>query len=606
MDLNERRRIEQAREAERVKRYRRRRARRNRIRALLILVCVVSVSLPLALWISSDADPSVSLADPVITVPPTSEVTPEAVPDESPAELPEEVPEETPAPTPVPPWELFHPHSLPETDPSINLGFQWASQIEGDLGSPFFGMPADYTHLGVTTFRGNNFRNSAAWGAANVAEERLALRYEIGTGQARRTASGGSGQELWTGVGWPGQPAIVQWDMEIQQMMNLHPGMREREGLVEVIQAAMDGFIYFFDLETGEPTRDRISLNGEPMKGGVVIDPRGYPILYVGQGDLMHGGRFGYYIFSLIDGSELFFLDGRDAFAPRGWAAFDSNPLIDAASDRMILCGENGLVYNILLNTEFDRAAGTIGVNPVVSRYRFTTDPHRRTYGIENSPAAFGHYLFFADNSGLIQCVDMRTFEPVWVFDAGDDTDASLVLDWEAEYERLVIYTGISVDIQGPGGLAIIRKLDGANGDVLWEWSIPCRHVPAVNGGVMATPILGEGDISDLVIFNVAKTLGIGSDGLLVAFDRMTGDVVWETGLPHYAWSSPVAVYREDGTSYILLADSMGVMRLFRGIDGEALDRLELHSNVEASPAVFGNTIVVATRGQRILGIEIL
>jgi len=505
------------------------------------------------------------------------------------------------------PWERFHPHSLPETDPRTSLGFQWDTDIVGGLGEVHFGMPEDYTNVaGITTFRGNNFRNSAAWGTANITEERLVIRYELGTGQARRTAPGGSGQEVWTGVGWPGQPVIVQWDMEVQQMMNLHPNMREREGLIEVIQAAMDGFIYFFDLETGQPTRDRISLNGEVMKGGVVIDPRGYPILYVGQGDLMTGGRFGYYIFSLIDGSELYFLDGSDSFAPRDWPAFDSNPLIDGASDRMILCGENGVVYNVLLNTVFDRSAGTISINPVISRYRFVTDPHRELYGIENSPAAFGHYLFFADNSGLIQCVDLRTFEPIWVFDAGDDTDATLVLDWEEEHERLVIYTGTSVDLQGPGGYATVRKLDAANGAVLWEHAYLCQHNPNVNGGVMGTPVLGKEDISDLVIFSIAKPIGVGGNNLLIAFDRETGDVVWELVMRYYAWSSPVAVYTPDGRSYLILADQQGRMHLIRGISGEIVYTLQLYGTIEASPAVFGNMIVIGTRWQRIFGIEIL
>jgi len=506
------------------------------------------------------------------------------------------------------PWERFHPHSLPETDPHTNLGFQWNTDIVGELGNIHFGLPEDYTRLaGVTTFRGNNFRTSAAWGTVDIAEERLVVRYELGIGQTRRTADeGGSGQELWTGVGWPGQPVIVQWSTEVRQMMNLHPDMREREGLIEVIQAAMDGYIHFFDLETGQPTRNRISLNGEPMKGGAVIDPRGYPLLYVGQGDLMTGGRFGFYIFSLIDGSELFFLDGADPFAPRDWPAFDSNPLIDTANDRMILCGENGVVYNVLLNTVFDRSAGTISIDPLISRYRFVTNPHRGLYGIENSPAAFGHYLFFADNSGLIQCVDLHTFEPIWVFDSGDDTDATLVLDWEEEQERLVIYTGTSVDLQGPGGYAFIRKLDAANGAVLWEHAYLCQHNPNVNGGVMGTPVLGKGDISDLVIFSIAKPIGVGGNNLLIAFDRESGEIVWELVTRYYAWSSPVAVYTPDGRSYIVLADQQGRMHLIRGISGEIVYTLQLYGTVEASPAVFGNMIVLGTRWQRVFGIEIL
>ena len=569
-----------------MRRRRKLRARRRMIRrAIFLLICLIPIALALLLFrffSSRSADDPVDSAYPAYT-----ETEPEV--------------------TRTPPWERFHPHSLPETDPRTNLGFRWDTNIVGGLGDIHFGMPEDYARLpGITTFRGNNFRNSAAWGTANITEERLVQRYEIGIGQARRTAPGGSGQEVWTGVGWPGQPVIVQWDMEVQQMMNIHPSMREREGLIEVIQAAMDGFIYFFDLETGQPTRDRISLNGEVMKGGVVVDPRGYPILYVGQGDLMTGGRFGYYIFSLIDGSELYFLDGSDSFAPRDWPAFDSNPLIDAASDRMILCGENGVVYNVLLNTEFDRTAGTISIDPVISRYRFITDPHREIYGIENSPAAFSHYLFFADNSGLIQCVDMRTMEPVWVFDAGDDTDATLVLDWEEEHQRLVIYTGTSVDLQGPGGYATIRKLDAANGTVLWEHAYLCQHNPNVNGGVMGTPVLGKEDISDLVIFSIAKPIGVGGNNLLVAFDRESGNIVWELPMRYYAWSSPVAVYTPDGRSYIVLADQQGRMHLIRGRTGEIVYTLQLYGTIEASPAVFGNMIVIGTRWQRIFGVEIL
>jgi len=505
------------------------------------------------------------------------------------------------------PWARFAPYSLPGTDPGTNLGFQWDTDIVGDLGNIHFGMPEDYASLaGITTFRGNNFRNQAAWGTANIVEGRLVERYMIGIGQARRTAPGGSGQDVWTGVGWSGQPVIAQWDSEVRQMMNLYPHMREREGLVEVIQAAMDGYIHFFDLETGQPTRDRLSLNGEVMKGGAVLDPRGYPLLYVGQGDSMHGGRFGYYIFSLIDGSELYFLDGNDPFAPRDWGAFDSNPLIDGANDRMVLCGENGVVYHILLNTAFDRTTGSISIDPVVSRYRFITTPHRGLYGIENSPAAFGYYLFFADNSGLIQCVDMRTLQPVWVFDAGDDTDASLVLDWEEAHQRLVIYTGTSVDLQGPGGYATVRKLDAANGAVLWEHVFRCQHNPNINGGVMGTPVLGTEDISDLVIFSIAKPIGVGGDNLLIAFDRESGAVVWERVMRYYAWSSPVAVYTPDGRSYIVLADQQGHLHLIRGISGELVYTLQLYGTIEASPAIFGNIIVIGTRWQRIFGIEIL
>jgi len=515
------------------------------------------------------------------------------------------------------PYELFTAYSLPHTHPDSFANFSTYTRIESSLYPIHFGMPGDYSHLGVTTFRGNNFRNSASWGNATVTQERLEIRYQMNIGRMERTDTITCAQASctvpncaevhrrvirWTGVGWPGQPAIVQWDPEVQQMMNLHPEMRDREGLVEVIYGALDGFIYFFELETGRETRPRINF-GEPAKGSVSVDPRGYPILFVGQGDLMRGNRFGKYMFSLIDGSELFFLNGRDNFSLRMWGAFDGTPLIDAVNDKMVIIGENGVVYSMELNTVFDRDEQAISIDPVISRYRYTGS---RVLGTENSPVGFSHYIFFADNSGLIQCLDLRTLEPVWVFNAGDDTDASLVAEWEEEYQRLVLYTGTSVDLQGHGGSAHIRKLNAANGDVLWEYSIRAHFNPSFNGGVMATPVVGEHDISDLVIFWVAQVINHGGGGTLIAFDKQTGEIVWETVLPVFGWSSPVAVYTEDGTSYLVVSDSQGDMRLIRGTTGEVLYRIRLGSNVEASAAVFGNFLVVGTRGERIFGIEIM
>ncbi|MEI3413380.1 MAG: hypothetical protein V8Q57_09485 [Blautia sp.] len=59
-------------------------------------------------------------------------------------------------------------------------------------------------------------------------------------------------------------------------------GAKEDDDLVEVIYACMDGYVYFLDLKTGKPTRDTLNL-GFTFKGAGALDPRGYPILYVGQ-----------------------------------------------------------------------------------------------------------------------------------------------------------------------------------------------------------------------------------------------------------------------------------------------------------------------------------
>jgi len=286
----------------------------------------------------------------------------------------------------------------------------------------------------------------------------------------------------------------------------------------------------------------------------------------------------------------------------RRWGAFDSNPLFDTTQDRMILCGENGVVYSIILGTNFDREAGTISIDPIISRYRHTGS---RRLGTENSPVALGHYLFFSDNAGWIQCLDLHTLEPVWVMDAGDDTDASLVLDWEEENQRLAIYTATQVDLVRQAGDSYIRKLDATTGETLWMRAIRCGYNEAVNGGVTATPVVGRNDISNLVIFSVARVIGRGGGGLVIALDKETGETVWETAMPSFGWSSPVAVYTDEGKSYIIVSDSGGRMLLLHGTTGEEAHRINVGSNVEASPAVFGNILVVGTRGQSIIGIEI-
>jgi outer membrane protein assembly factor BamB len=463
----------------------------------------------------------------------------------------------------------------------------------------WFGFPDVYTSLGVTTFRGDNFRNSPAWGTVNVSEEKLAELYHFRIGSLPRRDGG-----AWTGSGWTGQPGIVQWDADVRAQMNIKPEKKEKDGLIEVIYATMDGNIYFFDLDDGQPTRDPVRI-GQAIKGAVTIDPRGYPIMYVGQGDVFGDARFGYYIFSLIDCKEMFFINGRDSFARRSWAAFDSNPLFDTANDRMFLCGENGVVYSIKLNTVYDRAAGTVAISPDVTRYRYNFRGIRE-HGFESSPTAFGHYMFVSDNHGMVHCIDLMTLQPVWVRDVTDNSDGTVVLDWEEDTGTLALYTGCSVKWRESGSPSYLRKINAENGELLWERSYLCRKDPGVPGGSMSTPISGKHDIGDYVIFWVAKlTRGQGGDGVLICLDKKTGETVWEKFMPHYGYSSPVAVYTEEGKSYIIVFDSIGDMVLIRGTTGETLDKINIGANVESSPAVFGNKIVVGTRGQRIYGLEL-
>ena len=73
-----------------------------------------------------------------------------------------------------------------------------------------------------------------------------------------------------------------------------------------------------------------------------------------------------------------------------------------------------------------------------------------------------------------------------------------------------------------------------------------------------------------------------------------------------YSWSSPAVVYTADGTGYILQADSGGNIFLLDGLTGNKLAQIApTDTNFEASPAVYGQMLILGCRGQKIFGIRL-
>lgn len=449
---------------------------------------------------------------------------------------------------------------------------------------------------GVTTFRGNTFRDAASYGYASINEEKLEIIWNLSTG----------GIDGWTGVGWNGQPAIVEWDEDIIGLMNIDEEKKGKPNLKEVIYGTLDGNIYFIDLDDGKYTRDPIKVPAS-IKGSVTVDPRGLPLLYAGQGLNKVGGKTvetGYRIFSLLNQQRLCFINGVDSFAHRRWPAFDSTALIDRETDTMFICGENGLFYKVKLNTNFNPEENKISIEPQIVKYRYKILGNKHQ-GIENSLSMYKNLAYFADNGGWLQCIDINDLKPVWIRDITDDTDSTIVL--EENSEGVFLYTGCEVDKQGARGNSYIRKIDALSGNLIWEKSYICDSILGQqpnNGGILATPVVGKHKLDNIVIFNIARCEGF-SSGLVVALDKTTGEEVWKIKLNNYSWSSPVSIYTEEGHGYIILCDSAGNVFLIEGTTGNILDKINLGANVEGSPAVFENMIVVGTRGQKIYGINI-
>jgi outer membrane protein assembly factor BamB len=454
---------------------------------------------------------------------------------------------------------------------------------------------SSYTSIkGITTFRGGPWRNSASYGVINKRPDSLKIAWTF------NTASKG---EWGGGAGWTGQPSVVQWPDSTRALMNLNEDCKNKPDFAEVVFGSLDGNIYFLDLETGKASRKAINIKN-PIKGSVSIDPRGYPLLYCGQG-IPETKVIGFRIFSLVDQKVLHFINGIDPFALRGWGAFDGACLINRKTDMLHLGGENGILYTMKLNTRFDSTRTQISVSPKTVKYRYNSG-YKNQKGIENSVVLYQDKIYSADNSGYIQCFSLKTFQSLWIIHNEDDTDASLVL--KPENGIPFLYTGSEVDKQGEKGFSYIKKINGLTGETVWQRKFECRSVLGahpVNGGMLATPLVGKLNADQKIIITLSRYKSM-QKGLIVALDQKTGETLYETALDNYSWSSPVDIYDKEGNMYIFQADSKGYVMLLDGADGKLIYKKKVADLFEASPVVFNNKVIIPSRPRQIFCFEII
>ena len=80
---------------------------------------------------------------------------------------------------------------------------------------------------------------------------------------------------------------------------------------------------------------------------------------------------------------------------------------------------------------------------------------------------------------------------------------------------------------------------------------------------------------------------------------------MWERETTVYSWSSPVDFYDNDGNGYLAYCNSGYNLYLIDGKTGEVLDQMNLGGNIEASPVMYNNYIVIGTRAQRTYCVEV-
>jgi outer membrane protein assembly factor BamB len=323
----------------------------------------------------------------------------------------------------------------------------------------------------------------------------------------------GGENKVWCGTGWTGQPVV--WERP--------------DGHTEVIFGAYDKNVHFLDAATGARLRDDFYM-GDIIKGSVMLDPDGFPLLYVGSRD----SRYRIVALDRDQPTELWALDAASV-AGMWNNDWDSSAVV--VDDVLLEGGENSWWFAVKLNRQRDET-GLVTIDPqILYETPVWTDELLRTVGrqhsIEDSTAVFDRTAYVATGAGRVLGFDLDKIEAgedpiVLDFWMGDDVDASIVIDASG-----MLYVASEVDLATARGKEIgqLAKLDPNHPDDPLVWSIPIPGSGSLAGGIWATPALADGAL--FVLTNAGEVLSV---------DTADGTVIWRDEVGGHAWSSPVLI----------------------------------------------------------------
>jgi outer membrane protein assembly factor BamB len=128
---------------------------------------------------------------------------------------------------------------------------------------------------------------------------------------------------------------------------------------------------------------------------------------------------------------------------------------------------------------------------------------------------------------------------------------------------------------------------DAASGNIIWSKSLTKDlNAKPPNHGFACHPFI----IDNMMILETGA-----KDGSVVAFDKMNGDVIWQSGKAKVGYSTP-SLYTLDGKDYMVVLTGMNIV----GMDisnGEILWRHEWLTEYQcsiATPVVSGNRIFIS------------
>ena len=437
--------------------------------------------------------------------------------------------------------------------------------------------PVNRSFEGLTTFRGNATRSYYGEGPVPLDPE-VRWQHPERTKLCSESIVAVDVSE-WCGTGWTGQPNVIEL-----------PG-----GAIEVREGAYDRRYHFVDGETGEPVRPPL-VTHDLAKGSATSDPNGFPLYYAGSRD----GHLRVVALDRPEPETLWSIDaGTTVPRPLRNDDWDGAPLV--VRGHLIEGSENGWLYVIRLNRSIDEQ-GLVTVDPqVVATIPGFDDELLAALGddevsIESSVAFRKGVVYFANSGGLVQGWHIAGLlsggtevEQVFRFWAGDDVDASIVIDGQgflyvaAEYQR---FNERSREV------GQLLKLDPRQPSDPVVWSIDATEIGFEGaGGSWSTPAL----YGDAVFFSTAA-------GRVLEVDRESGEVLYELQVGAPSIASPVVV---DGV--LVLGDCLGDLYAWDVSDPTQspplLWRMHFEGCIESTPAVWRGWLYLGTREGYLYGI---
>lgn len=269
------------------------------------------------------------------------------------------------------------------------------------------------------------------------------------------------------------------------------------------------------------------------------------------------------------------------------------------------------------MNSNFDYRTATFDISPSFTAMRASVTG-KETAAVEASLAACGWYVFYADMAGNLFCVDTDSLSPVWMAETGDAVLSAVALDSRKDGE-LDLYTANTLSIRESGD-AQVRRFNALNGKEIWCRNVGVEKDPerGTASGFAASPVIGEGKLSNLVFYTVTglndegrKTLDAaeGAKAAVIALDKETGEIRWVSELQDGCISSPAAIYDGEGNGWIVQCERNGTILLMEGLTGYVTAYLCVDGEILSSPAIYNDVMVVRTTGGStgaVYGIHIL